>query len=380
MSDPLRVLMVSPQFRPLLGGYERAAEQLSLALAERGHEVVVVAERWNPAWPREERIGPVRVRRTWCVHRRRLHKLTGTASLAGFLLRHGHRFDVIHVHQSGWSAALCVAYGKLARRPVVLKLTATGAGGILVRLGGDRLSGVVSGLHRRVDACIATSARGEQEALRLGIEPAHVWRIPNGVDTDRYRPLPEAQRLALRERLGLSGVTALLYVGRLSQEKNPLGLLEAWARLGPPAHGVLVIVGDGPQRDVVASRAAALGASVRMTGALDDPLPWYQSADVYVLPSLYEGFSNSLLEALASGLPVVSSPVSGSEDVFGVADVGTLVESAEPGALAAGLGPLLADSEKREHCAVEARRIALARFSLPHVAAEVEALYHAVLA
>lgn len=378
MTRPLRVLMVSPQFRPLLGGYERAAERLSMALAARGHEVVVVAERWDRGWPAREVFDGVALRRLWCVHRPGWHTLSAALSLAGFLLRHGFRFDVIHVHQSGWALGVSAAFARLARRPVVLKLTATGADGIVRRVGAARFSGPLAALHRRVDACLATSDRGAQEAVRLGIPRERLHRIPNGVDTERFRPLASAERRALRAALGLGEETVALFVGRLSPEKNPLGLVDAWERLGPPAEALLALAGDGSERDAVAARARSCGQSVRPLVSLADPLPWYQAADLFVLPSIHEGLSNSFLEALACGLPVVSTPVSGSEDVFAAADVGALVAGSDAASLAAGLGPLLRDAERRARCGAAAREVASRRFSVARVAEQIEALYRAL--
>jgi glycosyltransferase involved in cell wall biosynthesis len=261
----------------------------------------------------------------------------------------------------------------------VLKLTATGAGGILELAGGAGMRARLLGVfHRRVDACVATSERGAQEAAKLGIPRERIHRVPNGIDTVLFHPLPAAEREALRARLGVAGSNVVLYVGRLSSEKNPLGLLEAWARLGPPRDAVLVLAGEGPESEAVAARAAPLGEAVRVLGPVADPLAWYQAADLFVLPSIYEGLSNALLEALACGLPVVSTPVSGSEDIFAAADVGVLVPGSDPASLAGGLAPLLADPARRARSGEVAREIALAHYSLASVAERVEALYRAL--
>src|SRR6266571_4708787 len=132
----LAVLMISPQFRPLVGGYERAAERLSGALAEAGISVVVITERRDHAWPAVECIDGYKVRRLWCVYRRHLHTISSLLAFARFLLRHGREFDVWHVHQYGFHAALAMALGKVLRRPVVFKLTSSAAMGIERTMGG----------------------------------------------------------------------------------------------------------------------------------------------------------------------------------------------------------------------------------------------------
>ena len=96
-TDSLRVLMVCPQYRPLIGGYERAAERLATVLARRGHEVQVVTERRDPGWPAVEDVDGVRIERFWCLPRPGLHMPTALLSVALFLLRRGRRFDIIHV-------------------------------------------------------------------------------------------------------------------------------------------------------------------------------------------------------------------------------------------------------------------------------------------
>jgi glycosyltransferase involved in cell wall biosynthesis len=269
-----------------------------------------------------------------------------------------------------------VVFGRATRRPVVLKLTATGPEGIVAVIGGRKPQArFLAALHRRVDACLATSDRSSDEAEELGIPRGRVHRVPNGIDTESFRSLPTGERETLRARLGVAGRNVVLSVGRLSPEKNPLGLLEAWSLLGPPHGAVLVMAGVGPESEAVAVRAAALGDTVRILGAVTEPLAWYQAADLFVLSSIYEGLSNALLEALACGLPVVSTPVSGSEDIFAAADVGALVSDSEPASIASGLAELLADTARRTRCGAAAREVALAHYSLASVADRVQALY-----
>ena len=375
MSRRLRVLMVCPQFRPLIGGYERAAERLSSALAERGHEVTVVTERRNAAWPPKEQDGGVLIRRLRVANRPGFHVITSVVALAAFLLVRGRSVDVFHVHQDGWAGAVAIAFGRLYRRPVVLKLTSTGEGSILVVLKRAGFGGLLAGLHRTVDACLASSNRVESEAHRFGIPKERIHRIPNGIDTDRLRPLENTDRKAVRARLGLAEEVTALFVGRLSGVKNPIGLLDAWTEMGPPAGAVLVFVGDGPDRTELEARGDRCGDSVKRIGFVSDPLPWFQAADLFVLPSIREGLSNSLLEALACGLPVVSTPVAGSEDIFAAADVGILVAGPDATSLARGLDALLSDPDRRARCGAEARRLAVERFSLDRVAGDVESLY-----
>ncbi|HEX4885440.1 MAG TPA: glycosyltransferase family 4 protein, partial [Casimicrobiaceae bacterium] len=360
--------MISPQFRPLVGGYEQAAERLSAALARAGLAVVVAAERRDDAWPAQEDRDGYRVRRLRCRHRPRLHTLSSVAAYAAFLLREGRRYDVWHVHQYGAHAALAVALGALLRRPVVLKLTNSGPMGIDATLGHGFAAGAPRWLHRHVDACIATSAETRAEAVRFGLPARRVHLIPNGLDDARLQPATADERSAARRVLGLGCRRLVLAVGRLAPEKNPLGLLDAWAAV--PARvregALLALVGDGPCRDDVIARAARadVAASVRVVGQRNDVATWYRAADVFVLASIHEGLSNAMIEALACGLPVVSTRVSGSGVLTTEPQAGIVTEVADVRGLAAALGALLGNAAQRTQLGANARRVFERHFAL----------------
>src|SRR5262249_19538971 len=143
--------------------------------------------------------------------------------------------------------------------------------------------------------------------------------IPNGVDLSAYRPETQEVRRALREKLGWTG-RVYLFVGRLDSDKGQSGVLstflEGFKRAGIP--GTVVLVGDGPRRAELEAKVKGLGlqSSVRFEGASKDVASYLRAAHVFVHPSLSEGFSNALLEALASGLPVLASRVTGVEGLI----------------------------------------------------------------
>ena len=365
--EPLRVLMISPQFRPLVGGYERAAERLSVALAEAGMRVVVIAERRDRAWPAVECIDGYEVRRLSCSYRRHLHAITSLLSFASFLLRHGREFDVWHVHQYGYHAALAVALGKLS----------ASAGG--AQIDEFRCHG-----HRKSDGqrhCWAHPAAffigGSAPASRSARRPARrrsVSAFPPSASTSspmawmaaQFHPASPEERIAARRVLGLDCERFVLYVGRLSAEKNPLGLLDAWAAVDTKARegALLALVGDGPERDQVHARAQTpnLAGSVHLAGYRSDVATWYRAADVYVISSHLEGLSNSMIEALASGLPVISTRVSGSSILVESPAAGLVVDVGDVEKLAGAMESLLRDESMRMRLGENARlavRIAL---------------------
>ena len=378
MDHPLRVLMVAPQFRPLVGGYERAAERLSECLVASGHSVEVVTERRQLSWPRYEVSSGVVIRRIPSLFYRGVHTFTATLSLMIFLLVRGRRFDLFHVHQYGWAAAVTSAAGLILRRPVFLKLTNTGQHGLDATLSTGPIGFILRWLHRRVSCCVVTSQRALEEARAFGFSDERICLVPNPLETDRFQPIPEAQRSQLRQKLDLNSRFTAVCAARLTRQKNHAMLIRAWSLFASGKKDVqLIVLGDGPLQDEVQKLASssAGSASIRILGPVTDPLQWYQAADVYVLSSDVEGLSNSLLEALSTGLPVISTRVSGSEDIFGVADVGELVEVDDHEAMARALLALKEDPERRTRCGLEARQYAVEHHSLDTIADGMERCY-----
>jgi glycosyltransferase involved in cell wall biosynthesis len=377
--EPIRVLMISPEFRPLVGGYERAAERLSVALAEAGTRVVVIAERRDHAWLAAECIDGYEVRRLSCVYRRHLHAVTSLLAFAGFLFRHGREFDVWHVHTYGFHAALAVALGKVLRRPVLLKLTSSAAMGIERAMGGGIVGSILGFFHRRVSACLAVSEETRAEAIRFGIPIQRIHLVPNGVDGRQFHPVSPEERVDARRALGLDYERLVLYVGRLSAEKNPLGLLDAWAAVGTKARegALLALVGDGPEWDHIHARAQTpnLSASVHLAGMRSDVEIWYRAADVYVISSELEGLSNTMIEALATGLPVISTRESGRSILVDSPVAGVLVAVGDTEQLARAIESLLQDESLRTLLGDNAQLKFESHFSLGTLSRRMISLY-----
>ena len=379
MVHRLCVLMIVPQFRPLVGGYERAAERLAAELVKRGQEVTVLAERRATSWPSRETVDGFELRRLRCIYRPGVHALTSLLSFATFLLTKGWRYQVIHVHQYGYHAALAVLVGRLFHVPVVIKITNTGAQGIERALAGEQKArGLMTALHRKIDACIATTVKAQVEAANFGIPRERIELIPNGIDADFFKPCDTQHKMELKKQLGLGRSLTVLYSGRLSSAKNPEGLLDAWSTIHCDVpNAELVLIGDGPLRKILEDqvRDLKLSDSVRFAGLQTEVLPWYQAADIFVLSSHQEGLSNSLLEAMSCGLPVVSTRVSGSTDIFAESDVGELVDVGNTSGLAMALRHLLTDPTRRRACSHHAREYAAITFSIETVAEKTLALY-----
>ena len=220
----------------------------------------------------------------------------------------------------------------------------------------------------------------------IGVRQANVTRIVNGVDTGRFRPAKVRVRLSGCP-FDDPGHCVIGTVGRLQPVKNQAALARAFVKAIDSAPGLrsrlrLVIVGDGPLRPEILDVLA--GANARelawLPGARDDVADVLRALDVFVLPSLAEGISNTILEALACGLPVIATRVGGNAELLGGGETGTLVPAGDDESLAHAivryaLAPELARSVGRA-----ARARAESLYGLDAMVAAYCALYDTLLA
>lgn len=371
----MRVAMVLHTFAPDIGGAERQVQRLGPLLERRGVEVTVVTRRWlprHPRWPARERQEGLDVRRVSAPRARVAGPCIWSTSAVATLGR--LRPDVIHAHHLGSPTSIALVAGRLLRAPVVAKVLSTGPGGDFERLlakpfGGLRLAAARTG----VSAFVAVSADVERELAEHRVRPERVRRIANGVDAGRFRPARPGERAAVRDELGLPhDELVALFIGRLNATKRLDLLLDAWRRV--PWR--LVIAGTGPEESrlrLIAS-AEALRDRVTFLAGTDEPAPIYRAADVYVSASGTEGMSGSVLEAMATALPVAALPAAGMVELL-ASDVGAIASEDTPAALAATVSELAADPRRRERVGRAAREKVVADYSLESTADRLVALY-----
>jgi glycosyltransferase involved in cell wall biosynthesis len=173
----------------------------------------------------------------------------------------------------------------------------------------------------------------------------------------------------------------VVFTGRLHPQKNLDVLIRAWPAVAGATGATLVLVGQGPERDRLEAEARALGVGdrVRFTGPVDDPADLLRAADVFVLPSVAEGMSNSLLEAMATALPCVASDIGGNHDLLAPEGAGVLVADGSPEGWAEALIGLLNDPARRQRLGAAARRRVDQEYDLGRVVARYVALYRRLL-
>jgi L-malate glycosyltransferase len=291
------------------------------------------------------------------------------------------RFDIIHAQQL-YSPTLIGALAKrfLGKR-LVVRVTASGELGEARELGRLPFRGIREWAFRQVDRVVVLSETMKEEVLRLGFDRGRVVVIPNAV---QLPPEPVAPHSGSGEPF------RMLYTGRLSTEKSLETILEAAELLAQRgiATEVRLVGGPAVERDATAVlRAMAEDLSDDVTvlfgGHVDDVSAEYADADVFVLPSVSEGMSNSLLEAMAHGMVCLVSDIPENRAVLGEGGTGLLFRQGCAEELAAHVSDLINDEASGGKKMAVLRHRARARveveFSPERIASELAALYDEIL-
>ena len=233
-------------------------------------------------------------------------------------------------------------------------------------------------LYKRVDAVIAVS---EDVAAKIRdfvwINPDKVFTIINGIDVDSFQGTQPNRDLATK--LGLSpGHKVILTVSRLVPGKGHAYLIEAMGRLVKSYPTIqLLLAGDGDLREQLKVKCSSLGVSdhVHFLGSRPDVADLLALADIFVLPSLGEGTSLALLEAMASEKPIVATDIAGNRSILLSPKCGVLVPAADGQALAEGISYLLEHPKAASEYGQIAGRVARDRFDVRQRIARLETLW-----
>ncbi len=234
------------------------------------------------------------------------------------------------------------------------------------------------------DRVITVCSPFAEMLARGGVNREHIRVLQNSIECRKGAGGESTS--SLRERWSLrEDARIVIAIGRFSKEKGHRHLIEAMhllRRTRPEIDAQLVLVGDGPERARLETQANSLGLHdwVRFTGHQKDPLPFYELASVFVLPSLTEGSPNVLLEAMMARTPVVASAVGGVPEMVQDGRSALLVRAGDPAALAESIANLLADPALAGTLAQNAHIDVLAQHSPQAYCASLLEIYRELLA
>jgi glycosyltransferase involved in cell wall biosynthesis len=333
----------------IVGGMENCVARLVERLPRECYEVSVLAPFESPFTDRLREAG-AEVVTTSITDEPSWQSIQLTSALI-----QSRAVDVIQSHLPN-AHVLAALAGQLTGRPVLA--TVHGRAVTTLDIEVQRLTGSHLGVVCR---------HSYFQALGVGVDPRHVHFLPNGVDTEHFRP-QGARAGALRARLGIAPVTPLVgFVGRLSVEKGPdLFLRAALSVRAQCPEAEFVLVGEGPMLKSLQTFADRFGLVdvVHFAGTQNDMPRVFNELDVVVSSSHSEAMPLAVMEAMASGLPVVACKVGGIPDLVAHGVTGWLVDAGDCDALATRVVELLDDDVARGAMARAARERAVARLSL----------------
>lgn len=373
--------MLTDYFPPHVGGgVERVAEELCRGLVQRGHSVAVLTLRTRPA-PSFEGNGDLTIRRVPAVdltHRLGIQLALSVHILPAFwnLLR-SFKPDVVHVHNLFFRTTEAASLLKLWNRvPLVATLhlgQMDGQAGMLKTLTHAYEATWGRLLVRLSDHVIAVSKAVAEHALGLGRGSRPLTVIPNGVDTRVFFPCPDPRR---EEK------EVVLFVGRLVPNKGPETLVRAAPLvLERKPQARFVVVGDGPLKEHLQRQAHRLdvGHAVRFLGIRHDVPDLMREASLLVRPSTLEGMPLTVLEAMATGLPVVATPVGGTPELIRDGENGYLFPVGDSEAMAQRILRLLDTPSLAREMGSRGRRQVEASHTWEQVVEKTEGVYAQVV-
>jgi glycosyltransferase involved in cell wall biosynthesis len=376
---PLRVLLVTGAYAPEISSGGLQCQMVARAL-EGQVRFRVLTTATDASLPEHAVVDGVPVARVFVDVRSRRSKLRAARLMFRELSTEVRDADVVHVHGYSQKTVFAAALARRHRVPVVLSLHTAGfdepaaiaSHGALARWAFNAASMYLAVSRGLLDACLASGVPREKIDL-----------IPNGVDTDRFRPSADGERKELRRRLGIPvGAPMVLFVGFFSREKQPSVLFDAWLRTTrePSCPSTLVFVGATRSAyfEIDARIAEDIREAARREGVGDrvlfiDPTPrveeYFRAADLFVLPSSREGLPVALLEAMASGLPVIASRLPGATDqLIENGRTGLLITPGDVDELAAAMTRVLTAPDRGHAMGCAARAMVAREFGADRTA------------
>ena len=337
----MRIAVVVKDFRAQRGGVERFAHQFVSQAMKRGHELVVLAHRWN-----EEDGGRFPLHKVFTIESPSLAKLISFPLFARRLLRDLDPFDVVFGLTPLFSFDV-YRIGEGIHREVLVRRYHTTLSRTWKRWG--LKSQYLLWMEKRMfslpnlQKIITISEASRRQLLAYYPVPEEkVITIYNGVDLGRFNPsIRERYRAKVRREWGIGEQEmAVLFVGNDFRRKGLMPFLQALSMLqeqGMKMKG-LIVGRDSPGPFARACRELGIGDRVVFLGAMEQVEEAYAGADLFVLPTHYDPFGFSCLEALACGLPVVTTRFAGAAEVIEEGRVGRVIPSPEPALIADAIG------------------------------------------
>jgi glycogen(starch) synthase len=384
----VRIIQVTPRFPPAIGGMENHVYAIATELRKRGHEVTVITSDDIDVGKKSigrnmDVVNGIKVYRYPLLFRRMIREYWFVSGVTR-ALKNLHA-DVVHTH--GYRClSSCVAAYWCKRNKVPVILTPHGIypprslGNALIKFAYDYSLGNL--LLKLSNKIIALTGNNRQLLLKIGAPKDKVVIIPNGVDTAKYEKVRLNSNVRKRSN---SDERVLLYVGRIDWNKGLEKVVEALPMIIKEfGRTRFLIVGPDyagySENLLYLARKLRVYNSIVMTGRVSEEelLLYYSMADIFVFPSIYEGLSLSLLEAMAGYIPVVSSKSGGTGDVLVNGVHALLLDDCSPQKIFTHVSTLLHEPKLAKKLQENAFDLVYKKYSWKNVVNKIETLYNEV--
>ncbi|MDI6807540.1 MAG: glycosyltransferase family 4 protein [Candidatus Eisenbacteria bacterium] len=362
MTAKLKILFLNSVRREMWGGGEKWMVTVAAGLKKRGHTVFLGGREGSRFLEEARKAGVETVRFNF---RGDLDPVTS--------------FRIFRFIWENNLTTVCTNYDKELRLAMIPAKLSRGTA-VVARKGlpliRDRLTYRICYQHF-VDAIIVPSKSLKRELSQIPwLDKNIINVVPNGVDASKY--LPGLDRSLLAEFRLLPDSPSVGVVARLSGQKGHLAFLQAAKKVREKLpDAVFFVVGDGKERGALEERARVLSLekNVIFAGHRRDMTKVYAALDVVVLPSLYEGMPNAVLEAMSCGRAVVATRTGGTEEVVQDGISGFMVNREDHTAIAERVIQLLSEPELREKMGNAGRRLVLEKFTVEDMIKSVETIF-----
>ena len=372
MSD-LRVATIIHGYFPRVGGAETQLRALVPHLKERGIEMSILTRRYDATLPSHEIIDGISVYRLPASGPKVWASLRFTFAAFWRLLR--LRPQLVHAHEFISPATVGLLAERFLGIPLIVTSHRSGEIGDVQKMQRKRTGPYrLKALKERASSFVVISDEIWDELRNIGVDAERLARITNGVDTHRFSALSPDEKATARVETGFDpAAPTAIFTGRLVPEKRLDLLIRVWAQFRKTfPNAVLMILGAGAEEERLKAMA---GEGVRFMGSTTDVVPYLQLADIFVLPSVAEGLSVALLEAMSCELVPLLTDVGGAREVVTHQQDGWVIAPDDEAALLDGLQQLFGDGQTLNKRSQAARKRVIEKFSVQLAAEKLSKLY-----
>lgn len=385
------ILMLNTEYHPVFSGHAIYLRRLMGHIQRKGYRVSVLTGDFGKL-PAEDKLDGIDIHRFSYDPHEKGREIKMSLRIISFLFRKRKTYDILHFHGHLDYYGLITLFCKVFRKKIIMHMVLLGSDDPLTLLQTYKIMKIRLKLLSLIDRFICISRILGESYLKAGMPPQKLVYIPQGVDMGIFNPSLNGEKLRIKRKIGLDGYDKIiLFVGAVIERKGVDQLVNAWSGVFHELpKSALVIVGpyqfgNEDQNSALLNRFVdrlheqikSSHAPVLFAGESACVHEYMKAADFLVLPSKKEGFGNVIIEAMASGLPCVVTPMDGVADETIEQGVNGFIVNNE-GELTGAIRKLMVDNGLRDRMGKNALKIARERFDMELIAGHFADVYESL--